>query len=79
MIIGKNLKKLLENNNHRLAKEMLKSLERVRDSAKKFGVDLDKLEGVYAGKDNPKRTFDEICNKFADSINIIITKCRRKK
>ena len=26
-----------------------------------------------------KRTFDEICNKFADAINIIITKLRRKK
>lgn len=49
-----------------LAKEILKSLERVRDSAKKFGVDLDKLEGVYAGKDNPKRTFDEILSEMSE-------------
>ena len=49
-----------------LAKEILKSLERVRDNAKKFGVDLDKLEGVYAGKDNPKRTFDEILSEMSE-------------
>ena len=49
-----------------LAKEILKSLERVRDSAKKFGVDFSKLEGVYAGKDNPKRTFDEILSEMSE-------------
>ena len=49
-----------------LAKEILNSLERVRDNAKKFGVDLDKLEGVYAGKDNPKRTFDEILSEMSE-------------
>ena len=49
-----------------LAKEILKSLERVRDNAKKLGVDLDKLEGVYAGKDNPKRTFDEILSEMSE-------------
>lgn len=49
-----------------LAKEILNSLERVRDNAKKLGVDLDKLEGVYAGKDNPKRTFDEILSEMSE-------------
>lgn len=49
-----------------LAKEILKSLERVRDNAKKLGVDLDSLEGIYAGKDNPKRTFDEILDEMRE-------------
>lgn len=49
-----------------LAKEILKSLERVRDNAKKLGVDLDNLEGIYAGKDNPKRTFDEIFDEMRE-------------
>lgn len=49
-----------------LAKEIFNSLERVKDNAKKFGVDLSKLEGVYAGKDNPKRTFYEILSEMSE-------------
>lgn len=49
-----------------LAKEILNSLERVRDNAKKFGVDLDKLEGVYAGLGNPVKTFDEILSEMSE-------------
>lgn len=49
-----------------LAKEILKSLERVRDNAKKFGVDLDKLEGVYAGKDNPVKRFDSMLDEMRE-------------
>lgn len=49
-----------------LAKEILKSLERVRDNAKKLGVDLDKLEGVYAGKDNPVKRFDSILDEMRE-------------
>ena len=49
-----------------LAREILKSLERVKDNAKELGVALDKLEGVYAGKDNPKRTFDEILSEMSE-------------
>ena len=49
-----------------LAKEIFNSLERVKDNAEKFGVDLSKLEGVYAGKDNPKRTFYEILSEMSE-------------
>ena len=49
-----------------LAKEILKSLESVRDNAKKFGVDLDKLEGVYAGKNKPVKRFDSILDEMRE-------------
>ena len=49
-----------------LAREILKSLERVRENAKEFGVDLSKLEGVYAGLGNPVRTFDEILSEMSE-------------
>ena len=49
-----------------LAKEILKSLERVRDNAKKLGVDLDKLEGVYAGKNEPVKRFDSILDEMRE-------------
>ena len=41
--------------------------------------------GAYKNKEQAEQEVmlnkkkDEICNKFADAINIIITKCRRKK
>ena len=49
-----------------LAREILKSLERVRDNAKKLGVDLDKLEGVYAGKNKPVKRFDSILDEMRE-------------
>lgn len=67
-----------------LAKEILKSLERVRDNAKELGVDLSKLEGVYAGLGNPLRTFYEILdemrelNEVAESGRKLVYKANAK-
>ncbi len=49
-----------------LAKEILKSLERVRDNAKKLGVDLDKLEGLRSGKNKPVKRFDSILDEMRE-------------
>lgn len=67
-----------------LAKEILKSLERVRDNAEKLGVDLYKLEGVYAGKNKPVKRFDSILdemielNEVAESGRQLIYKANAK-